>query len=162
MPVSDSGHDDTLQVSHDVLPPLRLLGSLLGDQWLKVARLNRRQYRTIPNALEVIGDVVDHRLAELAKLLGRRHGRCGDLETQVGVANRVVLSCRLPVPYLSPLRNVEVTQTNRNIQSQVSILEGGSFSITIIMEEYSPLMASVLLSLHLFRHMFVLIMRILA
>jgi hypothetical protein len=56
-------HDDSLDVPEDVIPRLRLLGSLARDKLAHVPRLDVREHAPLADVFEVVSDVFDHLVA---------------------------------------------------------------------------------------------------
>lgn len=60
LPVRHSGHYDPFDVPENRVPTLALQGRRVGNQLPHVARLDVGEDATVPNVLQVIGNIVDH------------------------------------------------------------------------------------------------------
>lgn len=69
LPVGDSWHDLAVHILHDLVPFLRLLGRLLGQQLPEVSWFNVRRDPLRTDVLQVITDVIDHLFAATSELL---------------------------------------------------------------------------------------------
>lgn len=61
--VTYSWHDDALNIGENGIPVFTELGSLLWNESADVTRLDVRENTSLPDVLQVIGDVIHHLLA---------------------------------------------------------------------------------------------------
>lgn len=62
LPVRNAGHNDPFNVRKDRLPVLALERRRVRNQASHIAGLNVRKDASIPDILQIIGDIVDHLL----------------------------------------------------------------------------------------------------
>jgi hypothetical protein len=74
LPVCDSGHDDSVEIAHDLPERLGVFGRVPGERPPDVAGPGVRHHRVFGDVTTVVGDPVDDGVALLAELF-RCHGK---------------------------------------------------------------------------------------